>query len=595
MSSNRGRPTPSEWAAIESEFRDLYLVQNKTLKHIKEHFAERGFRATDRQFKTKVKAWGCDQKKIPGHVWHAMFVVLNDRARSGLSSAFIVPIRGADSALIKVDKIRKQINRDQTIHDWSNVQKAREILDEKEIKVFREEEVEITYHQNQSQHTQSPTGYSHQETDLEGRASGSNYSTGSTSPGTTVQGYTSITPSTTSTEPVGSGSFWMGHTQHQQPMPGITLHHPSICQRHNSNEERVIVAPYAESVSLFDRSKHANLINSAFLDPSLHTPPQNDPQSYMSKWNLQELDAEKQLAMQWISPYLHDYLSRHDNPVTRFRPKAADAGSAFRIMLQRSNRYVFVYCSWMVTVLAASGQTALLSEFLTDSCDIIKECPENYLMTYGSPFHLIQTLYAGSKREIDARYDEFVRSSSLIHTLWGEASPNFLVTQCYLAWLKLDQQDHREALRILSRCVIVSEQVMGSHNVITINCLAILSRAQAEMNLTSEAITTLENVLRRLVNCHQFLQAYRARQMLRLADLQLKTGNPIQAEQILREVMNFRIEHFGMDSGATDGAITRLTQMLVSQGRLEEAHRLTEHTKHQFDNETQARWLGQNG
>ncbi|KPI44086.1 uncharacterized protein AB675_6501 [Cyphellophora attinorum] len=51
-------PTAAQWSAVKEDIRYLYLIEKKPLKHVKQILEQRrGFRATERMFKSRLNAW----------------------------------------------------------------------------------------------------------------------------------------------------------------------------------------------------------------------------------------------------------------------------------------------------------------------------------------------------------------------------------------------------------------------------------------------------------------------------------------------------------------------------------------------------------
>ena len=84
-------PTADDWTRVKPRIEELYLNQHKQLKEVRRiMLADHGFSATERMYKSRLKGWQFDTKKIREPDWRHMLYHYRLRQLQGKDTIFIV-------------------------------------------------------------------------------------------------------------------------------------------------------------------------------------------------------------------------------------------------------------------------------------------------------------------------------------------------------------------------------------------------------------------------------------------------------------------------------------------------------------------------
>jgi len=588
MQAHGEHPPNDQWDALKPTIRDLYLTQNWSLKRISEHFiATYNFNATDRQYKTRLLKWHFDIKKIRRPVYEAMNVVMQHHLSThGLETVFEVPIR--DRTVTKsMDAIRKEIRRLTSAPEMS-LSDAESLLHAREVRyttnaastdlqiaspVPREgrDSTELCGGSDSSDEYMTPPGeeddgmaeqpyssnsspsyLSQQQHGIAFSDSRRQLDNGNLLPAVRRLGLTS--PESYVTRPL---------RDIPSPRPAINEDYPHHVARENNLEDFDMTSAFAQLT----------------IDPACddHTKQQISSyfgRDYASHISVQ-IDHQKSVASKWAAPYFLRCFPLSECQENNSMLCKQTALEIFRSLInQHDNKYIFPCLNWMITALGASEDCKQLIDFLTESCAVIDQEKGQFDLHYGTPFHYALAVVTGNatdKARIGANFEQSTRQ---IELLWGLNSPNALVTLYHWCWHLMEGKEYAKVSKNLNVCLEASERIMGHYDIVTINCLAMVSRAFAEFGDNMQAMTYLADALQRMRRPPRPFMEYRFKLLARLAALQMVTGHHDVAEQTLREVVEGRVDYTGLNDGHTWSAIQDLCKYMTDQGRAEESQRV---------------------
>lgn len=113
---------------------DLYMVQNKPLRTVSQYMREHhGLNGTDRQYKSRFKNWGWDNKKLRSEDYRAMYVV---QRAYGRDIKFGVSTHNSNMERVLTEEaIKKELNRHESV-SYPTLDQAWEILARRPARVI---------------------------------------------------------------------------------------------------------------------------------------------------------------------------------------------------------------------------------------------------------------------------------------------------------------------------------------------------------------------------------------------------------------------------------------------------------------------------
>ncbi|KAK5056028.1 hypothetical protein LTR84_012579 [Exophiala bonariae] len=549
-----------DWEDQKAEIYERYLVQNLKLNIVTDFLnQQRGFQVTPRQVKAKIKEWSFDNKRTFGHHYRAMLVVADHRRNIlGLDTVFLVP-KNASTEEVCPARVKKEVDRQrgELRLRLPNFEEAKAALEAGNITwhLPRTENTAdtlqfLTSHQNHSDISLSPAADPlWLVTDEADEANSFGYSVPN-SPFEPMIGSpaTSFGASNTAIESLVNFAEFGMHTGHDIQQYQIqaqaqwtfhTAHQPVMAYAFHD-------LTATSDVCLSCPSEHQNFDLFDIIQC------------------LGRADESKMHVSQWAGPWL--WLA-FGNQLGQQTSKEGGMNALRRTLrLQPDNQYVFPCLSGMITVLGAWGKDAELGDFLRASCLVIDE-ETNQNPIYSSTFHYALAVH--QENDVDKRrYGEnFARTHEPMKLVWQEDHPNVLVNISFWAFYLLDERKFAEAIALLERYLPSFMDVMGRHDLFTINCRAILSRAYEEVGNYSEASHHLEQALEVIGDQRWVVSAVKLRLQGRLGELKRQMGELSSAEQYLRHCVVGRMELFGLQDAAIWWFIDILCEVLSRSGR----------------------------
>lgn len=560
-----------DWEDNKALIREQYLTQNQKLTVVTAFLNQNcGFEVTPRQVKAKIKEWAFDNKRTFGHHYRAMLVVANHRRReNGLDTVFLVP-KNASVEEVCPARVKKEVDRQKGVLLLPSLEEAETVL----------KAGNITWHLPRTENSAEPLQFQIPNQDhanvnlspsLDGQWAGINEvddaesSTGiayslPTSPLELIAGSpaASLETSNADMESLVNLTEFGLHIAHDIQQYPLQTHMQSVVP-----DGRPAAVGYALH---------------GLPDPStmcLSCP--SGPHQDFDFWKPKALHywcpaAEPKMHVsQWASPWLwHAFGNRLGQPISK-----ADGIDTLKRMLseQRDNQYILPCLSWMITILGAYGKHAELQEFLSASCVVIDEVTGQDLM-YNSTFHYALAVHQENDADKRKYGENFARYHEAMKLVWGEDHPNVLVNVSFWAWYLLDEQKFDRAIDLLEGTLPFFENVMGRHDLLTINGRAILSRAYRATGNLAQAIYQLEQALYFLGNYRQELSAVSLELHGRLATLLKQAGQLLPAESHLRHCIDGSVQIFGLQDRSIWYHINLLCKILNGSGRHEEVDQL---------------------
>lgn len=300
------------------------------------------------------------------------------------------------------------------------------------------------------------------------------------------------------------------------------------------------------------------------------------------RWRKDNKDFHIMNACRWAAPYYWQCSGVSADPTTLELNKRQSM-HILRQSLREDNNQLYPCLAWVLSVLGSQNRMAELKDFISTSCTIIDNDPEmQKSYTFAVPFHYAFAFATYDYTQMDHWGKELPRAYTEVRNRWGERHPNSLVVAHFYAWHALHSRQFDEAITLLRRCLPICEKVMGSHNLVTINCLTIMSRALEKTQNIRWAIAYLQSALNRFVGERPDLEKLRLILVQRLAMIQLRhTDDLYSAEQNLLEVLCCRGFLSGLDKKETWSTIHQLAELFFTTGRMEQGYALIDYcTKH---------------
>ncbi|KIW66574.1 hypothetical protein PV04_05894 [Phialophora macrospora] len=285
----------------------------------------------------------------------------------------------------------------------------------------------------------------------------------------------------------------------------------------------------------------------------------------------------KLTASQWAAPY---YMQCFSTDVRREALASSKALSmhALQYALEYSNEFILPALSWVILVLGQTQRKRLLADFLRESCDLIDKQPRvRNSFTYAAPFRYAWAWARNDEEDMDRIGDDLERSHVQIGHIWSTEHPNYFVSGYLFAWHLIRKGDYAKAIRMLTDSLPVCQRRMGRHDLLTVSCLAVVSRAHSEVgNLTMaaeycyKAITASELLVaaQDRIRLHRpILQRFRLELLERHASLTLHLRDHLKAEREMWRLLYLRGRVEGPLSGGTWRAAEKLEPILKGRGQ----------------------------
>ena len=288
----------------------------------------------------------------------------------------------------------------------------------------------------------------------------------------------------------------------------------------------------------------------------------------------------KLTASRWAAPYYMQCLS-DDVQEAALQRSLARSMQALEYALGHNNEFILPCLSWTILVLGQNQKMRELADLLYTSCSLInKQCNISNSLSYAVPFRYAHAWASNNLEGMNLFGGRLEGSHAEIRYIWGKNHPNFFVSGYLYAWHLVRKQDYARAIELLTENLPVCARKMGRHDLLTISCLTVISRAHAEMGNLQEAVrycreamlaTQLLEVIEKdqhHVKVHRpVLQRFRLELLARHAALIYHLHDHINAEKQLWRVLHIRGQLCGLKSGDTWEAAWHLGPVLQSKGQ----------------------------
>jgi hypothetical protein len=316
------------------------------------------------------------------------------------------------------------------------------------------------------------------------------------------------------------------------------------------------------------------------------------------------LEEEKLMASQWARPYYLQCFSKSDDEaLERAKSKSING---LRYALKYHNEFILPCLSWIMLILGQTERTRELADFLQACCDVIDE--QRHLsdtLAYAVPFRYALAWARDEEEQMDQTGESLERSHNQIRQIWGDDHPNIFVSGYFYSFHLLRRGGCNQVIALLTPSLSLCERRMGRYNLLTISCLAVLSRAHAEMGDTNGAVDFvrkamvaaryLELIETDVRVVRPVLQRFRLSLLVRHADLILTTDDSANAEKQLWRVLQIRGLLYGLSSVDTWNAAQSLGVVLKATGKITVWEGLLDYLQKQYAWEQDRDWYLQQG
>ena len=305
---------------------------------------------------------------------------------------------------------------------------------------------------------------------------------------------------------------------------------------------------------------------------------------------------QKAIACQWASSTFLECFGVDAHKTGSLHFDHSRAMDILQLMLYepKQNRCILPCLNWMSCVLSFNRKWTALEGFLESSVQVVKDTLGSELL-FTTPFCFALACCRDDAASIDWWGARLPDSHKQVVSVFGQHHPNEVVHLYYWAWYALYQENYQHAIELLDWCLPRAQSVMGSGNLITVQCMVMLSRAYASTVQHQKAITILEDAVRLLKKPKKPLEAYRFETLRLIAESCIPIGHLERARVLLVEVVPGLVERFGLLTYADtrqsrnkgqDQVVWRviwlLRDVMERQGQTHEALQMFERFRQQF-------------
>ena len=323
----------------------------------------------------------------------------------------------------------------------------------------------------------------------------------------------------------------------------------------------------------------SNMINSLKHEPATLKSEYLEGSSFLNGIPLDRdasADDHKLTASRWAAPYYMQCISNVPQDVLQHAK--AQSMQALRYALEHNNEFILPCLSWSILILGQPERMKQLAELLHASCVVINQHElVRDSFTYAIPFRYAWAWASNNEVEMKLAGRCLERSHTQIRHIWTKNHPNYFVSGYLYAWHLLLQQEYAKAIDLLTENLPVCESTMGPHDLLTISCLAVVSRAYGEIGNLREAVRYLRKAMIATQTLEAdsddtqvyrpALQRFRLSLLARHADLIFHLGEYLNAEEQFWGVLRVHGQLYGLSNVDTWNAATGLRCVLQKTGR----------------------------
>ena len=539
MAENGGPQIPEEvWESIRPAFSQHYLYESRTLKEVMDIMKrDHNFpaSATERMFKTRINKWELDIKTIRHPVWLAMEKWYKEEQSRGHEVYFTLVMTG-ELKTVKWADIKKHLKRVKPEQTEAEDTKVEDLCRRLQLKVVSDQSS-----------SQAP---------LRGPQ---NTRRGSRSPPTER----------------GLGLLAQLQPYHSHPAPSI-LHPDTVPQIHRQpavGNTQVNTPAHRSEVTV----DHLTELFRRGVDLEKRCDEQSKAsvRSVIGCHSLEPVDELRESELitgQWSCATVLSCLYEDIQPdlATEYRDLAS---VRFKEMLTCGNTHlVLPALSWMSSHLSAISRTSY-GNFLDRTVATIEKVQRKNLV-YWLPYRYALAALHADNSTMQELGREFEKGRDQCRCIFGDESRHTLVFDFYFVWQLLDQQHHDAALQHLvgpQGLLSKAERIAGTHDLLTLNCLAMTSRAYEEMHDLKQALVFMEDAFRRCEAKFAAYNAYRLHLLDRYASLLRHVSRYHEAEERLREVLREGLPVLGIRNHIVWTSAKDLRDLLIQGNRQAEA------------------------
>lgn len=584
-------PTKDDWQKMLPSINHYYYEQGLNLQHLGQKLCEEyGFHAKERQYKSRFKQTEHHSKRLRSEHYLAMHTVAQAYPPQ---TVYFKAWRGGRRVHVFPQQISKELGRSQRRDDSSSPSRPRTLSPAAAQRVLRESDIHFHFvNQSESQAllSHSPSAFSAHspiadDSDVAMMSSTRNSPLSDERSMTTI----SLTPElpTTSLElPFRTSNWANGLQANSIERQQLSLAGMAVSAIHSpSSESYFDHCSLSWAFNIIDAGPQSSVSAAFNADDQLpYTGGLPRPQA--------PIDAFQRMAGGWVYPHIEDsFGTQTDSSPDRAMCKRRGSEKLdFMLKMDPTNRYILPYLNFMVIVLGSNCKYDKLHEFLRESCEVIDQLPRP-TVHLACPFRYALAYSKGDTVEMRYYGTMFEATQHHLEVNCGPNHPNVIVNSYYWAWHLLEEHQYPTVIQMLEEMLPRARKNMGSHNLVIVNCLAILARAYSEVDashhdlaqkLLAEALQLLEDVRHTL--------AYRLTLMVRLAQTQARLGDFRAAEDGLKKVISQRAKLFGYKSPRTWAAIQELWNLLNLSGRKDDAHDAWKFHEEGWNREQRRQW-----
>ena len=572
--------TSDQWTTYKETIRHLYLDRSLTLPETRAVLWQHGLCATERQYKARFHKWGFPDKKIEHDVYKAMETLSDFCDGKGLEVQFDVP-KGVHTRTITRSQIKKEVLRQNVrrtlarpsslAHDQFN--EALNLLDEKGCKIVRDSGVLLRRDSDVFSHPRLSAGNSWSQL---------------SSPSSMDSGAICAT---------SSKPAWLRDDLSRPE--ALPLRNGGVSPGGRDLEDYFFVTlPSSDGMTEFDYNDMADSVDAMHLYVESREwvkLPDFQPLHFQGPLRPNRYP-QKATACQWASStFLQCFgVDTHTDVSIHFDHTRAMGVLQQMLYESQQNRCILPCLNWMSCVLSFNRKWNELEAFLEASLQVVKDTLGSEL-PFAVPFHFALACCRDDAASIDTWASYLRESHFQVIAEFGIRHPNEVVHLFYRAYYAWYQGNHQHAIELLDWCLPRAQSVMGCDNLITIQCIVMLSRAYASTLQHQKAILGLEDALRLLRKPKKPLETYRFEILKLIAESCIAIGKLSRAQTLLEEVVVGLVERFGLLTYAWThhsmdeahdksiwGAIWLLRDVMERQGQTHEALQMFEGFREQF-------------
>lgn len=241
------------------------------------------------------------------------------------------------------------------------------------------------------------------------------------------------------------------------------------------------------------------------------------------------------------------------------------ANSLLQDMIRNCHPKCLTTLNLMLSVLEAHGQNRLAADFLSNVLVFSELNRINNPVAATAEFMVGVATRHRRLDEIDKAHLQSVYQQ--LKDRFGVDSPSALVGLYHVAWRCARAAEHQEfALQILAELVPSAQRLLGESHFLTITCMTTMARLLSYVRTVEDSVLLMNDALRAIDVRYAHFHPYRLEALYRLACFLMDANRPIDAERILREVVEKRARVLGSSNPLSTRSLELLAEVLEMTG-----------------------------